>query len=241
MADLKSLLGDKYTEGMTIEDVLSLEVEEPKADTSAYDNLKKRFDEVASEAAGYKKQLRANMTEAEQKAAADAEKLAEIVAERDKLKAEKAIAENAKGLVAIGYDEALATEVATALHNGDAATVIKAQAKFVDAQKKAVLADAVKEVYPESFYVYGREGIVGKRDEKEIGIHAVRGGSIVGEHDVIFAGESETVTISHQATDRAVFGELLKLDRYVDCIIPRGGENITGITILEEHLKHMMD
>ena len=36
MADLKSLLGDKYTEGMTIEDLLALEVEEPKADTAAY-------------------------------------------------------------------------------------------------------------------------------------------------------------------------------------------------------------
>ena len=145
MADLKSLLGDKYKDGMTIEEIMALEVEEPKADTSAYDNLKKRLDEVMSEAAGYKKQLRSNMTEAEQKAAADAEKYAEIVAERDQLKAEKAIAENAKGLVAIGYDDTLATEVATALYNGDAETVIKAQAKFVDAQKKAVLADAVKE------------------------------------------------------------------------------------------------
>ena len=145
MADLKSLLGDKYTEGMTIEDILNLDVEEPKADTSAYDNLKKRFDEVASEAAGYKKQLRAQMSEADQKAAAEAEKYAEIVAELDQLKAEKAIAENAKGLVAIGYDDKLATEVATALYNGDAETVIKAQAKFVDAQKKAVLSDAVKQ------------------------------------------------------------------------------------------------
>ena len=144
MADLKSLLGDKYTEGMTIEDILTLEVDEPKADTSAYDNLKKRFDEVASEAANYKKQLRANMSEAEAKAAADAEKYANMEAELEQLKADKAIAENAKGLVAIGYDEKLATEVATALYNGDSETVIKAQAKFVDAQKKAVLADAVK-------------------------------------------------------------------------------------------------
>ena len=145
MADLKTLLGDKYTEGMTIEELMELEVEVPKPDTSAYENLKKRLDEVASEAANYKKQLRANMSEAEKKAAEDAEKYAEIVAERDRLKAEKAIAEYEKGLVAIGYDEKLATEVATALHNGDAITVIKAQAKFVDAQKKAVLADAVKE------------------------------------------------------------------------------------------------
>ena len=145
MADLKSLLGDKYTEGMTIEDILALEVEEPKADTSAYDNLKKRFDEVASEAAGYKKQIRANMSEAEQKAQADAEEKAALVKELEELRAANKIAENAKGLVAMGYDEKLATEVATALYNGDAETVIKAQAKFVDAQKKAVLAEAVKQ------------------------------------------------------------------------------------------------
>lgn len=145
MADLKSLLGDKYKEGMTIEEIMALEVEEPKADTSAYDNLKKRFDEVASEAAGYKKQIRANMTEAEQKAQADAEEKAALLKELEELRAANKIAENAKGLAAIGYDEKLATEVATALYNGDAETVIKAQAKFVDAQKKAVLADAVKE------------------------------------------------------------------------------------------------
>ena len=144
MADLKSLLGDKYTEGMTIEDILSLEVEEPKVDMSKFVS-KELYDKAASDTANYKKQLRANMSEAEQKAAADAEKLAEIIAERDKLKQEKAIAENAKGLVAIGYDDDLANEVATALYNGDAATVIKAQAKFVDAQKKAVLAADVKE------------------------------------------------------------------------------------------------
>lgn len=144
MADLKSLLGDKYKEGMTIEDIMALEVEEPQIDMSKFVS-KELYDKAASDTANYKKQLRANMTEAEQKAAADAEKLAEIVAERDKLKQEKAIAENAKGLVAIGYDENLANEVATALYNGDAATVIKAQAKFVDAQKKAVLAEAVKE------------------------------------------------------------------------------------------------
>lgn len=144
MADLKSLLGDKYTEGMTIEDILALEVEEPKADTTAYDNLKKRFDEVASEAAGYKKQLRANMSEADQKAQADAEEKAALLKELEELRAANKIAENAKGLVAIGYDEKTATEVATALYNGDAKAVINAQAKFVDAQKKAVLAEDVK-------------------------------------------------------------------------------------------------
>lgn len=68
-----------------------------------------------------------------------------------------------------------------------------------------MLADAVKEVRDEKFYVYGREGMVGKRNADEIGIHAIRGGNIVGEHDVIFAGLNETITLSHQATDRSVF------------------------------------
>ena len=144
MADLKSLLGDKYKEGMTIDEVMSLEIEPPKPDLTGLIS-KEHFDRVASEAANYKKQLRANMTEAEQKAAADAEKYASLEEELKQLRADKAIAENAKGLVAIGYDEALATEVATALYNGDSETVIKAQAKFVDAQRKAVLAEAVKE------------------------------------------------------------------------------------------------
>ena len=68
-----------------------------------------------------------------------------------------------------------------------------------------MLADAVKSVKPDDFYVYGREGMVGKRNANEIGIHAVRGGNIVGEHDVLFAGLNETITLSHQATDRSVF------------------------------------
>ncbi len=68
-----------------------------------------------------------------------------------------------------------------------------------------MLADAVKEIATEKYYTYGREGICGKRDPLEIGIHAIRGGNIVGEHDVLFAGVNETVTLSHTATDRSVF------------------------------------
>ncbi|MBE7086831.1 MAG: 4-hydroxy-tetrahydrodipicolinate reductase [Clostridiales bacterium] len=68
-----------------------------------------------------------------------------------------------------------------------------------------MLADAVKEELPEVNYVYGREGKVGKRTKTEVGIHAVRGGNIVGDHDVLFAGLNETVTLSHQAFDRSVF------------------------------------
>ena len=53
--------------------------------------------------------------------------------------------------------------------------------------------------------VYGRHGMVGERQRKEIGIHAVRGGTIVGEHEVMFAGKDEIVTLSHSARSRKVF------------------------------------
>ena len=54
-------------------------------------------------------------------------------------------------------------------------------------------------------YVNGREGIVGAREKTEIGIHAVRGGTIVGEHEVMFAGEDEIITITHSARSKRVF------------------------------------
>lgn len=68
-----------------------------------------------------------------------------------------------------------------------------------------MLAQAVKEQDENKTFVFGRNGAVGKRDKNEVGIHAVRGGNIVGDHDVLFAGTNETVTISHQAFDRSVF------------------------------------
>lgn len=52
--------------------------------------------------------------------------------------------------------------------------------------------------------VYGREGMT-KREKKEIGIHAIRGGTIVGEHTVIFAGEDEIIEISHKALSKKIF------------------------------------
>lgn len=53
--------------------------------------------------------------------------------------------------------------------------------------------------------VNGRDGIVGAREKTEIGMHAVRGGTIVGEHEVMFAGEDEIITITHSARSKRVF------------------------------------
>lgn len=57
----------------------------------------------------------------------------------------------------------------------------------------------------EYHYVYDRSSVRQKRDAKEIGISAVRGGSIVGEHEVIFAGPDEVITITHTAYSKALF------------------------------------
>ena len=53
--------------------------------------------------------------------------------------------------------------------------------------------------------VSGRDGITGARERGTIGFSAIRGGDIVGEHDVIFAGEGERIVLRHLATDRAIF------------------------------------
>ena len=70
------------------------------------------------------------------------------------------------------------------------------------------LADSVNEAMNGAYeYVYDRSTRREKRPVKEIGISAVRGGTIVGDHDVIFAGEDEVITFSHRAYSRAVFGK----------------------------------
>ena len=70
------------------------------------------------------------------------------------------------------------------------------------------LADSINESLAGEYdYVYDRSTRREKRPVKEIGISAVRGGTIVGDHDVIFAGQDEVVTLSHRAYSRAIFGK----------------------------------
>ncbi len=70
------------------------------------------------------------------------------------------------------------------------------------------LADSINEEFDNAYeYVYDRSQVREKRSTKEIGISAVRGGTIVGDHDVIFAGVDEVITFSHRAYSKAVFGK----------------------------------
>lgn len=69
-----------------------------------------------------------------------------------------------------------------------------------------MLANSVNEVFGDTkSYEYDRHSKRQKRNKNEIGIHSVRGGTIVGEHDVIFAGHDEVITISHSAFSKEVF------------------------------------
>lgn len=70
------------------------------------------------------------------------------------------------------------------------------------------LADAINEELNNEYdYRYDRSQIREKREKKEIGISAVRGGTIIGEHEIIFAGSDEIIEIKHTAYSRAIFGK----------------------------------
>jgi 4-hydroxy-tetrahydrodipicolinate reductase len=82
---------------------------------------------------------------------------------------------------------------------------LKKDAPSGTAKSLAQVIATARQLSPEEAARHGRKGIVGARTKNEIGIHAVRGGTIVGKHDVIFAGPREVITLSHEAEDRAAF------------------------------------
>ena len=69
----------------------------------------------------------------------------------------------------------------------------------------AVVATEAEEGRGEYHPVYGREGMVGKRDPREVGMHSLRGGTVAGVHTVSFFGTDEEVSLTHRATSRQIF------------------------------------
>ncbi len=69
-----------------------------------------------------------------------------------------------------------------------------------------ILAEARRLNYAEHAR-HGREGMVGERTNSEIGVHAVRGGDVVGDHTVIFAGQGERIELTHKASSRETFAK----------------------------------
>ena len=103
----------------------------------------------------------------------------------------------------------LAKKAAAILGDGfDVEIVEKHHNQKIDAPSGTaiMLADAINSQFGDSkIYEYDRHSKRQKRSKNEIGIHSVRGGTIVGEHDVIFAGHDEVITISHAAHSKEVF------------------------------------
>lgn len=69
------------------------------------------------------------------------------------------------------------------------------------------IAQIIKEIKPETKFIYGREGIIGERKSNEICVNAVRGGDIVGEHRVLFLDDGEFIELRHFATSRRCFAQ----------------------------------
>ena len=103
----------------------------------------------------------------------------------------------------------LVKEASNILSGFDIEVIEKHHNKKVDSPSgtAVMIANAIKEVLPSLENNYGRYGRESKRKENEIGIHSVRGGTIVGEHDVIFAGYDEVVEIKHIAQSKDIFAK----------------------------------
>lgn len=103
----------------------------------------------------------------------------------------------------------LVKKAAKSLNGFDIEIIEKHHNKKLDAPSgtAVMIANGVKEVLPDSEYIYGRHGRSDKRSSNEIGIHAIRGGTIVGEHTTIFAGHDEVVEIKHSAQSKDIFAK----------------------------------
>ncbi len=124
--------------------------------------------------------------------------------------AAKEIAVFSSGNMSIGINLllALCKNAAKVLGEGfDVEIVEKHHNKKLDAPSGTaiMIADAISEERADTRYVYDRHSERREREPAEIGIHSVRGGTIVGEHEVIFAGTNEVITISHSAASREIF------------------------------------
>ena len=145
--NIKDLLKDAYKEGMTLEEIETAlkDIELPNDSSAEIERLKKALSNSNTEAAKYKNQLREKMSAEEQKAKDDAEKIEELMKERDALLREKTVAGHKAKYLALGYDESLAGDTAEAMANGEIDKVFANQKKHLDALEKKIRADVLKD------------------------------------------------------------------------------------------------
>lgn len=125
-----------------------------------------------------------------------------------KLSDDVAVFRSANMSLGIALLKSLAKKAASVLHNDfDIEIVERHHNRKLDSPSGTamMLAGEINSALGGQYdYIYDRHDMRQKRDKKEIGIHAIRGGTIVGDHEVIFAGNDEIITLSHSATSRTV-------------------------------------
>ena len=145
--NIKDLLKDAYKEGMSVEEIESAleSVDFPTDNSAEIDRLKTALSKSNSEAADYKRQLKEKMSADELKAKEDAEKQEKLQSDYDELLRKVTVSENKAKLLALGYDDTLATETAEAMANGELDKVFANQKKHLDAVEKKVRSEILKD------------------------------------------------------------------------------------------------
>lgn len=114
----------------------------------------------------------------------------------------------------------IACEVATKLRESDIEIVEVHHNRKIDAPSGTALLlanDLNKALDDEKEFVYERHSKRAKREKKEIGIHAIRGGTEVGKHSIMFFGENESFEITHNCTSRSVFADgAIKAAKFIE-------------------------
>lgn len=145
--NIKDLLGNAYKEGMTAEEITAAleKVSPPEDNSTELEKLKTALSKSNSEAADYKKQLRAKQTEDEATKQKEQEEREELQSKYEQLLHKTSVSDNKAKLLAVGYDEKLADETAEAMVNGELDKVFVNQKKHLEAFEKKVRAEVLKD------------------------------------------------------------------------------------------------
>ena len=145
--NIKDLLKDSYKDGMTLEEIEKAlaDIELPSDGSGEVEKLRAALSKSNSEAADFKKQLRAKMTEDEATKQKETEEREKLQSDYDALLSKITVSENKAKLLALGYDEALASETAEAMAKGESEKVFANQKKHLEAVEKKIRADVLKD------------------------------------------------------------------------------------------------
>ena len=142
----KDLLKDAYKEGMTLEEIESAlaDVELPTDQTAELERLKTANSKLSSENADWKRKHREALSEEERKSQEVADELKQLREQNEKLLRESNLSKHKAKFLGLGYDEALASDAAAAMVDGDTEKLFSYQQKHQEALDKKIRADALK-------------------------------------------------------------------------------------------------